>query len=173
MNWICSEGLGDVPGQHLPVSGSIPMHVDGQRAFSLRCYASGARMSAFSWWPSFFSPDKDRDLLETGRAGRSSRCLPLEAVSSLDQGISAMWQQYVALQHVADENRRLRQEMDWLRGENNELREAAAATQRLHALLQFKEHSSPTLVAAQVIGRDCEQLVPSGHPQQRGKRRHS
>ena len=80
--------------------------------------------------------------------------LPLEAVSSLDQGISAMWQQYVSLQHVADENRRLKQEMDWLRGENNQLREAASATHRLTSLLQFKEQALPAMVAAQVIGRD-------------------
>ena len=80
--------------------------------------------------------------------------LPLEAVSSLDQGISAMWQQYVSLQHVADENRRLKQEMDWLRGENNQLREAASDTHRLTSLLQFKEQALPAMVAAQVIGRD-------------------
>jgi rod shape-determining protein MreC len=80
--------------------------------------------------------------------------LPLEAVSSLDQGISAMWQQYVSLQHVADENRRLKQEMDWLRGEINQLREAGSATQRLTSLLQFKEQALPAMVAAQVIGRD-------------------
>jgi rod shape-determining protein MreC len=58
--------------------------------------------------------------------------LPLEAVSSLDQGISAMW----------------------LRGENNQLREAASATQRLTSLLQFREQALPAMVAAQVIGRD-------------------
>jgi rod shape-determining protein MreC len=44
--------------------------------------------------------------------------------------------------------------MEWLRGENHQLREAAAATQRLTALLQFKEQALPTMVAAQVIGRD-------------------
>ena len=65
-----------------------------------------------------------------------------------------MWQQYVSLQHVADENRRLKQEMDWLRGENHQLREAASATQRLTSLLQFKEQALPAMVAAQVIGRD-------------------
>ena len=68
-----------------------------------------------------------------------------------------MWQQYVSLQRVADENRRLKQEMDWLRGENNQLREAASATQRLTSLLQFKEQALPAMVAAQVIGRDSEQ----------------
>jgi rod shape-determining protein MreC len=103
----------------------------------------------------FLFPGQSQGLLDylDGPVGQLVR-LPLEAVSSLDQGVSAMWQQYVALQHVADENRRLRQEMEWLRGENHQLREAAAATQRLTALLQFKEQALPTMVAAQVIGRD-------------------
>ncbi len=103
----------------------------------------------------FLFPGQSQGLLDylDGPVGQLVR-LPLEAVSALDQGVSAMWQQYVALQHVADENRRLRQEMEWLRGENHQLREAAAATQRLTALLQFKEQALPTMVAAQVIGRD-------------------
>jgi rod shape-determining protein MreC len=53
----------------------------------------------------------------------------------------------VSLQHVAEENRRLKQEMDWLRGENHQLREASAATQRLTSLLQFKEQALPAMVA--------------------------
>ena len=107
-------------------------------------------------------PGQSQGLLDylDGPVGQLVR-LPLEAVSSIDQGISAMWQQYVSLQHVADENRRLRQEMDWLRGENNQLREAAAATQRLTSLLQFKEQALPAMVAAQVIGRDSSNRYKS------------
>jgi rod shape-determining protein MreC len=107
-------------------------------------------------------PGQSQGLLEylDGPVGQIVR-LPLEAVSSLDQGVSAMWQQYVSLQHVADENRRLKQEMDWLRGENNQLREAAAATQRLTSLLQFKEQALPSMVAAQVIGRDSSNRYKS------------
>jgi rod shape-determining protein MreC len=107
-------------------------------------------------------PGQSQGLLDylDGPVGQLVR-LPLEAVSSLDQGISSMWQQYVSLQHVADENRRLRQEMDWLRGENSQLREAAAATQRLTSLLQFKEQALPAMVAAQVIGRDSSNRYKS------------
>jgi rod shape-determining protein MreC len=107
-------------------------------------------------------PGQSQGLLDylDGPVGQLVR-LPLEAVSSLDQGISAMWQQYVSLQHVADENRRLRQEMDWLRGENSQLREAAVATQRLTTLLQFKEQALPAMVAAQVIGRDSSNRYKS------------
>ena len=107
-------------------------------------------------------PGQSQGLLDylDGPVGQLVR-VPLEAVASLDQGISGMWQQYVALQHVADDNRRLRQEMDWLRGENNQLREAAAATDRLTSLLQFKEQALPAMVAAQVIGRDASNRYKS------------
>jgi rod shape-determining protein MreC len=107
-------------------------------------------------------PGQSQGLLDIldGPVGQVVR-LPLEAVSSLDQGISDIWQQYVSLQHVADENRRLRQEMEWLRGENSQLREAAAATQRLTSLLQFKEQALPVMVAAQVIGRDSSNRYKS------------
>jgi rod shape-determining protein MreC len=107
-------------------------------------------------------PGQSQGLLDylDGPVGQLVR-LPLEAVSSLDQGISTMWQQYVSLQHVADDNRRLRQEMEWLRGENHQLREAAAATQRLTFLLQFKEQALPSMVAAQVIGRDSSNRYQS------------
>jgi rod shape-determining protein MreC len=107
-------------------------------------------------------PGQSQGLLDylDGPVGQLVR-LPLEAVASLDQGIAAIWQQYVSLQHVNDENRRLRQEMDWLRGENNHLREAAAATERLTSLLQFKEQALPAMVAAQVIGRDASNRYKS------------
>ena len=66
-------------------------------------------------------PGQSQGLLDylDGPVGQLVR-LPLEAVSSLDEGISSLWQQYVSLQHVAEENRRLKQEMDWLRGENHQ-----------------------------------------------------
>ena len=104
----------------------------------------------------FLFPNQSQGLLDLldGPVGQLVR-LPLEAVASLDQGISRMWQHYVSLQDVEEENRRLRQDIEWLRGQNNRLREEAAATQRLTALLQFKEQALPTMVAAQVIGRDA------------------
>ncbi len=46
-------------------------------------------------------------------------------------------------------------EVEWLRGQHSQLRESAAATERLTALLHFKEQALPTMIAAQVIGRDA------------------
>jgi rod shape-determining protein MreC len=81
--------------------------------------------------------------------------VPLEAIASIDAGIADRWEQYVALQGVREENQRLRKEMEWLRGQQSQLRESAAATERLTTLLRFKEQALPTMVAAQVIGRDA------------------
>jgi rod shape-determining protein MreC len=81
--------------------------------------------------------------------------LPLQVISSIDNGISELWAGYVALQGIKEENERLRKDMDLLRGQNSQLREAAAATVRLKSLLEFKEQAASVMVAAQVIGRDA------------------
>lgn len=79
---------------------------------------------------------------------------PLRAVAGVHNGIGNLWTGYVALQEVEEENKRLRKELEYLQGQNSRLREAAAATERLTALLEFKTQALPTMVAAQVIGRD-------------------
>lgn len=79
---------------------------------------------------------------------------PLRGVASLRDGISDLWTGFVLLQGVEEENRQLRRELEYLKGQNAQLREAAAATDRLAKLLEFKEQAPPTMVAAQVIGRD-------------------
>lgn len=104
----------------------------------------------------FLFPSQSQGLLQylDGPIGQILR-IPIEAIASLDEGLSNLWQRYIALQGVQEENERLKQDVEWLKGENNQLREAAAATERLKGLLQFKEQALPTLVAAQVIGRDA------------------
>ena len=79
---------------------------------------------------------------------------PLQAVASIHDRIADVWGQYVALQGVEEDNRQLRREIDLLQEQNAQLRESAAATERLAALLEFKKQALSTLVAAQVIGRD-------------------
>lgn len=81
--------------------------------------------------------------------------IPLEAFSSLDRGMTEIWDGYVALRGIREENRQLRKELEFVQGQNNQLREAAVATQRLEAILNFKQKSIPDMVAAQVIGRDA------------------
>jgi rod shape-determining protein MreC len=80
--------------------------------------------------------------------------LPLNALATLDRWVIDLWQGYVALHHVAEENRRLRREVERLRGRMIELMEQATASRRLSVLLQFKEQAPIQTLAAQVIGRD-------------------
>lgn len=79
---------------------------------------------------------------------------PLRALAGVQDGIGQAWNHYMALQGVEEENRQLRKELEYLEGQNNQLREAAAATERLTALLEFKTQALPTMIAAQVVGRD-------------------
>lgn len=79
---------------------------------------------------------------------------PLRAVAGLSNGVSSLWNGYVALRGVEAENRELRKELDYLRGQNSQLRELASATERLADLLEFKQQAGVPMVPAQVIGRD-------------------
>jgi rod shape-determining protein MreC len=79
---------------------------------------------------------------------------PLRALAGIHDGIGDAWNSYVALQGVEEENRQLRKELEYLQGQNSQLRESAAATERLTTLLEFKTQALPTMIAAQVIGRD-------------------
>jgi rod shape-determining protein MreC len=64
------------------------------------------------------------------------------------------WTNYFCLVDVRSEIKRLKREMDSLRGENSRYRELLATHERLRSLLQFKEVIHRPAVAAQVIGLD-------------------
>ncbi len=81
--------------------------------------------------------------------------LPIEALAALDRSLRDVWEGYVALHGVHEENLRLRREVELLRDQNSRLREATSASQRLTALLEFKGRAASKTVAAQVIGRDA------------------
>ena len=121
----------------------------GTRRLALACFA--LLLAAL-----FLLPGQIQGLLQylDGPVGHVVR-VPLEAIASIDFGIADRWQQYVALQGVREESQQLRKDIELLRGQNSQLRESATATARLTALLQFKEQALPTMVAAQVIGRDA------------------
>jgi rod shape-determining protein MreC len=121
----------------------------------------GARRLAFAIFALllvtlFLLPNQIQGLLQylDGPVGHVVR-IPLEAIASVDGAIADRWEQYVVLQGVQEENQQLRKEIEWLHGQQNQLRESAAATERLTALLNFKEQALPTMIAAQVIGRDA------------------
>jgi len=104
----------------------------------------------------FLLPKQTRDVLQTvGHPAAYVIALPLEALASVNRSVAELWQEYVALRQVREDNRQLRRDLDVLRKQNSELREMAVASQRLAALLEFKAQFSPPTVAAQVIGRDA------------------
>ncbi|MBI3603321.1 MAG: rod shape-determining protein MreC [Nitrospirae bacterium] len=104
----------------------------------------------------FLLPKQSRGLLRSiGQPLAQIVTLPLDAFSTLDRSVRDTWEGYVALHHVAEENRHLHRELQQLRGRNVELQEMVAASQRLAKLLEFKERLKPGTVAAQIIGRDA------------------
>ena len=80
---------------------------------------------------------------------------PLEGFAATRQRGTDLWEGYIALQDVRQDNGRLRRELELLRGQNTALREAAASAQRLEGLLAFKTRSNFESVAGHVIARNA------------------
>ena len=103
----------------------------------------------------FVLPRQTQGLLEyVGGPVADVVSFPLNGLAALSGGLHELWEGYLSLRGVYADNQRLRREIEYLRGQNNQLREAAAAGQRLAGLLDFKERSWPQTIAARVIGRD-------------------
>jgi rod shape-determining protein MreC len=103
----------------------------------------------------FLLPKQTRSVLQTiGQPISAVVFLPIEALTTLEQSVIGLWQEYVALRHVREDNRQLRRDLDGLQRQNSDLRESAVAAQRLGSLLEFKEQFVPHTVAARVVGRD-------------------
>jgi rod shape-determining protein MreC len=103
----------------------------------------------------FVLPSQSREFLHSlGSPFAQMVALPAGALTGLERNLREMWEGYLAFRQVYEDNRRLRGELQYLRGQNSELREAAAASQRLETLLEFKERAAVQTIAAQVIARD-------------------
>ena len=96
----------------------------------------------------------DGPLKTMGRALVTLAGHPLRALDALTQGIDSVWNGYIALRHVQEENLTLRREAAVLQEEASRLRERAAASDRLRELLNLKEELPYTTIAARVIARD-------------------
>jgi rod shape-determining protein MreC len=77
---------------------------------------------------------------------------PERAMHSSKLGLFNLWQNYLDLRHVSDENKDLQKTVDRLRLEQAELLEDARQGQRLQALLDFQQKYIYKTVAAQAIG---------------------
>jgi rod shape-determining protein MreC len=80
--------------------------------------------------------------------------VPLHSVASLHDSISEIWNNYIALQNVWEENRHLRQEIQRLQGEQNLLREQAIIVTQFQQLMAYQETAPMTTLPARIIGRN-------------------
>ena len=77
---------------------------------------------------------------------------PERLIHASKLGAAGLWQNYLDLRHVRQQNRQLQQTIDRLRLEQAALLEDARQGQRLQAMLGFREKYIYKTVAAQVIG---------------------
>jgi rod shape-determining protein MreC len=81
---------------------------------------------------------------------------PLQQVATATtRSLRGVWDNYVYLVNVQQENQRLREEIKWLRQENHRYLEAYLQYQRLQRLLNFREQTPLDVIAAEVIGRNA------------------
>lgn len=79
------------------------------------------------------------------------------ASNGLFDGIFEIWEGYINLINVREENVALLHKIDALTLENSRLREKEILTERLKTLLEYREHAEVEMVSAEVIGRDPSQ----------------
>ena len=106
--------------------------------------------------------------IRRGQQVRLIRVWAIESVSPLGRGaawsvdgVRGLWNNYVALRHMREENDTLRTEVGELRMRNSQLESRAAEADRLAGLLGFRDaHTEVQMLAARVIGASPD---PSSH----------
>ena len=68
--------------------------------------------------------------------------------------VQGTFQHYVFLVNLEKENRMLKEKIAQLQEENHRMNETKLANERLRQLLQFREKNFPSMIGAEVIGRD-------------------
>jgi rod shape-determining protein MreC len=79
---------------------------------------------------------------------------PLHGVAALQDSIGETWNHYIALQHVWEDNQRLKQEIQQLQGEQNLLREQAILAREFEKLSNYQATAPMTTLPARIIGRN-------------------
>ncbi|PYU26138.1 MAG: rod shape-determining protein MreC [Acidobacteria bacterium] len=106
--------------------------------------------------------------IRRGQQVRLIRVWAIESVSPLGRGaawsvdgVRGLWNSYVALRHLREEDDQLRTEVGALRMHNAQLESRAAEADRLAGLLGFRDaHAEVQMLAARVIGASPD---PSSH----------
>ncbi len=105
-----------------------------------------------------FSPELQKKPLKLLSLPVGTSVYYLQIVSNgFFDGIFEIWDGYIDLMDVREENVNLLNRIDRLALENSRLREKEILTERLKALLEYKEHADVEMVSAEVIGRDPSQ----------------
>lgn len=73
-------------------------------------------------------------------------------ITSAIKKIKTIWASYIYLINLNTENTMLKNDIDKIKEENNQLKEALLLHERLKAMLAFKQEAAPTAEAASVIG---------------------
>lgn len=104
----------------------------------------------------FLLPRQTQSLLERF-AGPLTQLIavPLRVLASTDRGIREMWNRYIALQGVYDQNVVLQERIEQLEGQITQLREQTLVSEQLTELLAFQNTTPVQTVAARVIGRNA------------------
>jgi len=81
--------------------------------------------------------------------------IPIQGLSSLDFSIRDIWNRYLALQGVYEQNIHLQQEVGQLQAKVSQLQEQMIVSEQLSVMSDFQEQASMETVAARVIGRNA------------------
>ena len=104
----------------------------------------------------FLLPRQTEGLLDQlGSPAAQLIAIPLQALASMDRGIQEVWNRYIALQGVYEQNLALSEEVQRLQGQMTQLREQIIVSEQLSQLLAFQEASPMQTVEARVIGRNA------------------
>lgn len=79
---------------------------------------------------------------------------PLYVMASIQDSVEITWDHYVALQEVWVENQLLKQEIQRLQGEQNQLREDAILATEFQKLSMYQATAPMTTMPARIIGRN-------------------
>ena len=104
----------------------------------------------------FLLPRQTEGLLDQfGSPATQLIAVPLQALASIDRGIREVWNRYIALQGVYEQNLALSEEVQQLKGQMTQLREHIIVSEQLSQLLTFQQVSPMQTVEARVIGRNA------------------
>lgn len=81
--------------------------------------------------------------------------IPIEALAELDHHLREVWNRYIALQGVYEQNKMLRHKVEQLQGHVTQLQEQAILSEQATQLLNFQQFAPMKTVAARIIGHNA------------------